>query len=678
MFNAENAEIRTAPNDLSLWNMVKDFLSAAFFWLGYGFEVIPILPGTKVPAVKRDPWREEFDTEKMFLYWSDHPDHEVAAFIDDSVIVFDADSPESIVALEEIEAQFKMMPQLVVQTAKGQHHYFRRAPGAIAKTDNHCSEKHPERIDVKSGSGYMILPPSTGKSIIINNVEQISELTEASQEFIDAVFVHNGRNAPSVLAEVPLRVSGQREADEMPLKRLEALLNSIDADSGYEDWLHAGMSVYHETKGSDEGLALFDAWSSTGKKYKGRKEIELKWGSFRDVQNPVTIGSLIMMAKDAGAHIGAILSDDAFEICEYEVITPKQVTSEKVILQQTPLDKYSLLGMSAELEKQVMEQVFVLDDIALSGQFTVFHAAPNTGKTLLTLHLLIQSIMQGRIDKNTVYYVNVDDSETGLLEKLRIAEEYGFHMLAEGHRDFKAREFLLHIKNMIESDSARNIVIILDTLKRFTDLMNKKTSSHFTEIVRAFVMKGGTVIALAHTNKNRGSDGKPIHAGTSDIMDDCDCAYTLDTINEDQKGKTKVVEFIRKKARGDSACSVSYSYALERGITYNELLLSVQKVDESQLVPLKRASEASSDADVIVAIKSCIKEGINTKMELAKAAAKRANISNKAALRFIEKYTGIDPATSRWTFEVRERGAKVYRLLSRAEVQSPDPAIAAT
>ena len=52
--------------------------------------------------------------------------------------------------------------------------------------------------------------------------------------------------------------------------------------------------------------------------------------------------------------------------------------------------------------------------------------------------------------------------------------------------------------------------------------MDKKLSSKFGRMMREFVSKGGTIIMLAHTNKNRYSNGKVIFSGTSDIVDDVD------------------------------------------------------------------------------------------------------------------------------------------------------------
>ncbi len=62
------------------------------------------------------------------------------------------------------------------------------------------------------------------------------------------------------------------------------------------------MALYTETLGSDEGLTLFDEWSSTGKQtYEGTAKTTAKWRSFRlDVEKPRTIGTLFHFAKEAG------------------------------------------------------------------------------------------------------------------------------------------------------------------------------------------------------------------------------------------------------------------------------------------------------------------------------------------------------------------------------------------
>jgi hypothetical protein len=302
-------------------------------------------------------------------------------------------------------------------------------------------------------------------------------------------------------------------------------------------------------------------------------------------------------------------------------------------------------------------------------QSSVIYAAPNTGKTLVILWLLIIAIKQGKIVPSNIFYINVDDTPNGLIEKLKLADEHGFHMLAEGYNDFKADDLLGILANLVNSDQCKDVILILDTLKKFTDLMDKKMSSRFGKVIRRFVLHGGTCISLAHTNKHRNSDGKPVYAGTTDIIDDADCVYLMYEVGIDVDAKTKTIIFENVKSRGNVARQASYRYSITEGMFYRELFDSVEPVDDTELVTLKQSVELKSDAEVIDAITQCICEGINTRMKLAAAVAKRSGVSKRAALQLLDKYSGSDPDKHRWNFQVRERGAKQYCLLT------PDTAV---
>ena len=151
--------------------------------------------------------------------------------------------------------------------------------------------------------------------------------------------------------------------------------------------------------------------------------------------------------------------------------------------------------------------------------------------TLKTIWQIIEAIKAGRIKGEDIFYVNADDSFKGLTIKTELAEQYGFNMLAPGHLDFKAEMVIEILAEMIKTDTASGKIFILDTVKKFTDLMDKGRSSKFGESVRQFISNGGTVISLAHVNKHRGNDGKVIYSGTTDLVDDGDCAFTIDVIN---------------------------------------------------------------------------------------------------------------------------------------------------
>ncbi len=85
---------------------------------------------------------------------------------------------------------------------------------------------------------------------------------------------------------------------EAKITKIVELLDRINPDIAYSDWVRVLMAIFHETHGSEEGFELADAWSSRGQKYGGCREIRSKWNSFRiDQKKPITIGTLIWMAR---------------------------------------------------------------------------------------------------------------------------------------------------------------------------------------------------------------------------------------------------------------------------------------------------------------------------------------------------------------------------------------------
>ena len=641
----------------------KSNSQAAIFWYNYGFKVIPLVPEQKRPAVTYCPWLDELSLDTVRHYWSENPTYGVGCVLPEDVVVFDTDTPEAEAALRAIKKTHGIYPLLITCTQRGYHHFFRITPGTCVKSDSHGTAEHPERIDVKANRSQVVLPSEPPRKIRRFFAKSLSALTAVDQAFVDDVFSHNGRPLPRPQAE---RDIGPPVQSAEHLRHLGALLEHIDPDSGYEDWLHVLMALCHETNGSDEGLELADSWSSKGSKYNGRMEIEEKWRSFaRENVNPITIASLIAQAREAGAEIDDIMTDP-FETCDFETLEPSG-TAALGPVNDNPLARFSLRGMHSELAEHAKETTPLLGEIALKGQATVIYAAPNTGKTLLTLHLLADAIALGRVDPAHVYYFNFDDTFNGLLDKLKIAETLGFHMLSEGFgsaEKFKVRAFFSVMREVIDSNQSGATVLILDTLTKFANLMDKTATSQFTALMREFIMKGGSLIALAHINKHL-QDGQPVPSGTSDILDDLDCVYVLQTIANDPDTGRRVVEFTNRKLRGNVAQSAAYSYSLQRDLSYADLLSSVQEVDRVSMEPIKRSAQLHADAEVVHAIEACIKDGIDKRMDIKRAVAKRCRTSERSVLTVLDEYTGTDAEVHRWDYDVQDRGAKVYRLLER-------------
>lgn len=644
---------------------IESPLEAALHWFAMGFRVIPTFPNEKRTAVKWGPWLSALNEEAITAYWLEQPDHEIAAVIDDSYVVFDVDSAASKAALLKLEQEHAMQPLLTVTTTRGEHHHFSRPADVYVKTDNHDSKAHPERIDVKAAGSLIHLPPSGGRRVSHCNANRVAELTAVSQPFVDAVFHKNGRVAPR---PVEPREYVEDEHQAVELVQLKALVDAIDPDAGYDEWTKIGMALFHETGGSSAGLALFDAWSAKGDKYPGTATIEAKWRSFSGaVGNPVTIGTLIMFAKQAGADVQSILAaDDDFKVCdaiEEDALVPVEADQAPTLL-----DRFSITGQSAQIALMMVAALPVLGYLALAGRMTVWYASSNTGKTLLTLSMLIRGILDGSVDARRVFYVDVDDNLHGLHEKLQLAEEFGFAVLSDGFNGFKIGDLLPTLVRMADTDTAKGVVVILDTLKQFVDLMDKRQSTQFMMAVRKFVAKGGTFIGLAHTNKRLSPDGMPIFAGTTDVKEAVDCVYTIREISAPAGQTERFIEFVREKDRGGGSPErAAFAYSRKKGISYAALVASVREVDPDVLEPMKQAAAQLEEAPVIEAIKVALGEGIRTKMKLASHVSRSTPASRAEVVAIIDKYTGEDPVAHHWRFEVGARGAHVFVPLDRPE-----------
>lgn len=305
----------------------------------------------------------------------------------------------------------------------------------------------------------------------------------------------------------------------------------------------------------------------------------------------------------------------------------------------------------------------MLHGIVASGQLALINAAPNVGKTLSTLALLIESIGRGNIDGDGLFYINADDNAEGLAVKVAIAEQLGFHMLAEGHSGFQASDILGIIDDVIAEGRASGTILVLDTGKRFTDVMDKRASSVFTGKLRAFVLAGGTAIILSHVNKRPAANGKPIEAGVSDLKDDADCQYYLEEVLVTPDGLRKVIKFERGKSRGYGDREAFFEYSLDPTLPYPAILASFCRLEPEDLHDLERASSFAEDESIIDAIHYELSRRPMLKMELLKAVMGATRAPRREIEAVLDRYTGSDPKRHRWSFVVKDRGGKLYSLI---------------
>lgn len=326
------------------------------------------------------------------------------------------------------------------------------------------------------------------------------------------------------------------------------------------------------------------------------------------------------------------------------------------------LDQWAANGRSEMLRKQMLEDTFILKDLAIYGQWTVFYAETGTGKTLLTLWLLRESLNEGLIDGSNIYYVNCDDNFRGSVEKLEIAEKCGFNMLIPNQNGFMPDQLVMLMREMAISGDAHGKAIVFDTLKKFTNIMDKKQSTEFGKIARSFTSAGGSLVCLAHTNKNKGEDGKSVYSGTNDILSDADCGYIIENKGIQAGGEeTKsIVEFENIKQRGDTASKMSFSF-IKEGKGYNSLLDSVERISPDASIKINKhiQSELQREKDDTIINAACqlIHSGNHTKTELTKLIIEETGESRRKIINALGRWNGII-----WLVEKKDNNALIFKI----------------
>lgn len=328
-----------------------------------------------------------------------------------------------------------------------------------------------------------------------------------------------------------------------------------------------------------------------------------------------------------------------------------------------PLLRFSLREDADDLDAEAADTKPLLGQFVMDGQATMIYAPPNTGKTLIILYLIFKAIEEGLVNPNNVFYFNADDGSRGLADKNRLMAEVGAHMVAPGRRGLKVKHLVETMLQAVEEGSARGTLIIIDTLKKFADPMDKKDSSRFAQVCREYVMAGGTIVALGHTRKTPKADGTYQYQGTTDIFEDFDAVYIAQVAATKVSGR-RVVRFKNEKRRGDNPEEVAYSYADEVGISYAEKLASVQAVDPDDLGAWTEPGQNVDESRVITGLLHLIDDGFDGgRMALARAAASQCGVSERRALAVLQRYTGTTFGDAYWTFRRVDRGKQVYETL---------------
>jgi len=148
-------------------------LNAALAYAARGWRVFPVAPGAKVPLIPKSAGGNGCHDATTAVdiireWWTDHPDAGIGLHCGppSGVFVLDVDVDKGgQESLDSLEAAFGPLPEtLAAKTGSGGSHFFFRCP-ADRGIRNKVKLKGPDGkrlagLDVRSGGGYVVLPPS--------------------------------------------------------------------------------------------------------------------------------------------------------------------------------------------------------------------------------------------------------------------------------------------------------------------------------------------------------------------------------------------------------------------------------------------------------------------------------------------------------------------------------------
>jgi P4 family phage/plasmid primase-like protien len=287
----------------NLINTNGNIIEAAKLWLDAGFPIIPacISNGKKKPLVKFKDIRHELTPLHSLDWLKKFPNATaLATTTDNGLFVLDADTPESLDAIYCLEAQNKVSPHLIVSTQNGEHHYFRIGAEINVTSRGFDGKKYPNKIDIKTGKSIVMLPPSQRNGEIAytikhSTINSIDDLGYVEQNFVDAVCCHN-QEPPPAAAYTTTHNAENWSGDKLEVEKAKAILEFVDPNLPYEDWMKVIFGVVSEFGRTQESIDLIDEWSSKGDTYKGPEEICYKVSTIKDAGG-ITFGTVRHFAQ---------------------------------------------------------------------------------------------------------------------------------------------------------------------------------------------------------------------------------------------------------------------------------------------------------------------------------------------------------------------------------------------
>ena len=315
------------------------------------------------------------------------------------------------------------------------------------------------------------------------------------------------------------------------------------------------------------------------------------------------------------------------------------------------LDSLMAMQTTDTIMREVSDAKFVFKKLFVLSHICAVVAKPGAGKTAIVTYAAARMSRNGY----QVLYVNVDASASDLKYYHQHATQHGYTLIAPDlHQGKSAKDVLTELRKLADSDEdLTGIVIVFDTLKKFTEVMNKSEGKKFYSLLRKLTARNLTTILLGHTNKYDDENGKPIYEGTADLKSDIDeLIYLIPVKNED--GSMTVSTLIDKQR--SVAEDATFHIAPDRTVT--EAGTYVDTMDQHA-----ERKQLSDDEAVILFIEECLASGCKSLSQIHETSKKMlAGFSRDRLQKVLTRYCGKDASFYKWDREAGVTSGFVYFL----------------
>lgn len=419
-------------------------------------------------------------------------------------------SPRDI-RMEKLMAQAKAMGLMTERShsKKGGHIIF------LAKPDPDM----PPKIKLGNDQEIEIFghPKSAGKSVMLTGDALKGDVIEIGctlQEFLANAGITAEKETPKpapppVLPKITTSTDMDRAADA---------LQFISPDLDYDEWIAIGQALH--TAFGHAGLSIWHSWSSQGSKYKGDKDIEQHWKSFKP-DGGITLGSLFHQAMERGYKPPSTQTERRTAVEDFGRFLKSQENGPTVDQETGEItEPQSMHWREVDYSLTRLEPIRYLVDGFLAHSLFVMAGQPGVGKTSALIALAMVQAgfdiegceLKTRKRRKTIFVT--EDSDQIVRSLFAYGKHFGIDpaVLSQMIVIIDARRSdvkdILKLAQNCEKHTldGQRPWLVLDTANATLDLDdendNAKVGQYLSSIkATLFVQMGVPVCITAHTNK---------------------------------------------------------------------------------------------------------------------------------------------------------------------------------